>query len=348
MIKLLFLTLILALPLFAGKVLYLSYDKVPQRVIKGEIFPVTLKALSTIRDFDDIEYEFSNYDGLKILDATPLREQKGKFFYDTFHMLVTGSRAKLPDVNASLIASQEYNATVVHGDKLNVITLNPKKNFSNIIANSLELQEYKTTSYDNHHNIVVFVATATNSDLEAMHFNNVYKQGLESLSGSYDDAKITYYVVIDKRLEYFTFSYFNLLSNSYERVSVPIIVDDDSVTTQSDLKPRDQSHDTIKMYIALAVSLIGFVLILIRQKYIYLVFILIPLGYTLYLSIPQKEVCIKKGANIYLLPVSNGTVFETTATEYHLPKEGSVTNFTKVKLQNDKIGWVKNEDTCTY
>ena len=348
MIKLLFLTLVLTASLFAEKVLYVSYDAVPNRVIKGEIFPVTLKALSTLRDFDDIEYEFSNYNGLKILDATPLREQKGKFFYDTFHMLVTGSTAKLPDVNASIIAPQEYNSTMIKGEKLNVITLNPKKNFSNIIANSFELQEYKTTSYDNRHNIVVFVATAQNCDIKAMHFNNVYKQGMESATDSYDNAKITYFVVIDKRLEYFTFSYFNLLNNRYELVNVPIIVDDDSVTTQSDLKPRDQSHDTIKMYIALAISILGLILILFKQKYIYLIFILIPLGYTLYLSMPEKEVCIKKGSNIYLLPVTNGTVFETTPQEYHLLKEGSVANFTKVKLQNDKIGWVKNEDTCTY
>ena len=77
-------------------------------------------------------------------------------------------------------------------------------------------------------------------------------------------------------------------------------------------------------------------------------FIIIPLAYTLYLSIPEQEVCIKAGSNIYLLPVENGTIFETTPRKYHLPKEGSVTNFTKVKLQNDKIGWVKNEDTCSY
>ena len=348
MLKLLFLTLLFATSLFAQKVLYVNYDAIPKRVIKGEIFTATLKTLSTIRDFNDIEYQFSDHPGLKILDTIPTREQKGKFFYDSFHMLVTASQAKLPDINASIIATQEYNSTLVKGPKLNVITLNPKKDFSNIIANSLELQEYKTTSYDNKHNIVVFVADATNSDIKAMHFNNVYKQGLESVTESYDDSHITYFVVIDKRLEYFNFSYFNLLKNSYEKISIPIIVDDDSVTTQSDLKPHDQSHDTIKMYIALAISFLGLIIILFRQKYIYLIFIILPLGYTLYLSMPEKEVCIKKGSNIYLLPVENGTIFETTPKEYHLPKEGSVVNFTKIKLQNDKIGWVKNEDTCTY
>ena len=348
MLKLLFLALFVTTSLFAQKVLYVNYDATPKRVIKGEIFTATLKSLSTVRDFNDIEYQFSNHPGLKILDTTPTREQKGKFFYDSFHMLVTDSNAKLPDIDASLIATQEYNSTVVKGPKLNVITLNPKKNFSNILANSLELQDYKTTSYDNQHNIVIFVVTATNADLKTMHFNNVYKQGVESLNDNYDDARITYYVVIDKNLEYFTFSYFNLLKNSYQNITIPIIVDDDSVTTQSDLKPRDQSHDTIKMYIALTVSILGLIIIIFRQKYIYLILIILPLGYTLYLSMPEQEVCIKKGSNIYLLPVENGTVFETTPREYHLPKEGSVAKFTKVKLQNNKIGWVKNEDTCTY
>ena len=348
MIRLLFLTLLFTLSLFAQKVLYVNYDEVPKRVIKGEIFTVTLKTLSTVKNFDTIEYNFSNHPGIKILDELPQRNEKGKFFYDSFHMLVTAKYARLPDVQASIIASKEYNTTSVKGEKLNVITLNPKKDFSNVIANSLALQEYKTTSYDNGHNIVVFVATASNANLKAMHFNNVYKQGMESVIESYDDSKITYFVVIDKRLEEFTFSYFNLLKNNYVKLSIPIVVDDDSVTTQSDLKPRDQSHDTIKMYIALAIAIFGFIIVLIRRKFVYLIFILIPLGYIIYLNIPQKDVCIKKGANIYLLPVKNGTVFETAQRELHLPKEGSVTEFTKVKLQNDKIGWVKNEDTCTY
>jgi len=347
-LKLLLLTLIFISSLFANKVIYLNYDETPSRVIKGEIFTVTLKSLSTVKNFDDIKYKFSNYSGLTILNNRPMREQKGKFFYDTFRMLVTKKSAKLPDVEASIIADQDYNTTKIDGEQLNVITLNPKNNFSNIIANNFQLQEYKTTSYDNEHNIIVFMASANNCNIKAMHFRNVYKQGIESTTASYDDAKITYFVVIDKRLENFSFSYFNILKNNYELVNIPIIVDDDSVTTQSDLKPTDQSHNKLKMYIALAVSLLGFIFILFRRKYIYLILILIPLAYTLYLSTPEQKVCIKQGTNIYLLPVDNGTIFEKTETTMQLPKEGSVQNFVKVKLQNNKIGWVKNEDTCSY
>ena len=351
MLKLLLLSFLFISSLLANKVIYLSYEDVPKRVVKGEIFSVTLKALSTIKDFESISYKFTNSSGLKILNEIPYREIKGKYYLETFYFSTSSSIARLPDIEASLVvndANNEYPSTTLPGQKLNVITLNPKKDFSNIIANNFELQEFKTTSYDNRHNIVVFVATAQNANIENLHFSNVYKQGIESLKKSYFDSKITYYVVINKELENFSFSYFNLLKNRFQKLNIPIIVDDDSVVAQSDLKPKDQSKEQIKINIAVAVALIGFIFVLWRKKYIYLVFILIPLAYVVYLSIPQKDICIKAGSDIHLLPVDNGTIFETTQTQFSLQKEGSVKNFTKVKLKNEKIGWVKNEDICSY
>ena len=102
------------------------------------------------------------------------------------------------------------------------------------------------------------------------------------------------------------------------------------------------------MKIAAGIALIAFLFILWRKKYVYLIFIMIPLAYIIYLSIPQKDVCIKQGSQLHLLPVHNGTIFETTKSQYNLPKEGKVKGFVKVKLHNNKIGWVKNEDICSY
>jgi len=332
------------------KVLYLNYKQSPKRVLKGEIFPITIKSLSTVKDTTDITYEFSNYYGLEPLETIPYRESDDKYYYDTFYFLVTSKSAKLPDITASLRTynEQEYRTTTINGSVLNVITLNPKKDFSNIIANSFELEDYKTTSYDNNHNIIVFVATATNCDIKALHFNNVYKEGIESISDDYFNSKITYYIVINKKIENFSFSYFNLKKNSYSHINIPIIVNDDSVTTQSDLKPKDQSRERLKMLIAGGIAFVGVIFILWRKKYIYLIFILIPLAYIIYIGMPSKELCIKAGSQIHLLPVNNGTIFETTKEVIHLQKEGSVKDFVKVKLQNEKIGWVKNEDICSY
>ncbi len=348
MIKLFLLFCLLLSSLYANKVIYLSYDNIPSRVIKGEIFPITLKVLSTVRDYEDIHYEFSNSNGLKILTEVPQRVQKGKYFYDTFYLLSTQKWAKLPDVNASLISEKDYNSSFIEGQELNIINLNPKNNFSQIIANNFELVEYKTTSFDSQHNIIVFVATANNSDIAAMHFTNVFKQGAESIHESHLESKITYFIVIDKNIENFSFSYFNLLKNKFLTITIPVIVEDDSVTTQSDLKPKDQSKERIKMSIAATFSLIAFIFILWRRKYIYLIFLIIPLVYIAYLSVPEQEICIKQGAQIRLLPVNNGTIFETASSQYTLLKEGDVDGFVKVKLKNEKIGWVKNEDICSY
>jgi hypothetical protein len=330
------------------KVLYINFEKKPDRVIKGEIFSVTLKTLSTIPSFIDITYELNNHQGLKVLNTIPYREEDSKYFHDTFYFLTTSSKAVLPDFTATLhdYNNTLYKDTTLLGKELNVVTLNPKKNFSNIVANSFELLEYKTTTYDEQHNIVIFVATATNCDISAFKLQNVYKQGIESITESHFDSKIVYYVVINKEIQNFSFSYFNLEKNKFLLLNIPIIVDDDSVTTQSDLKPIDQSRQRIKMTIAGIIALIAFIFVLWRKKYIYLIFIIIPLVYIAYIAIPSKDVCIKKGANIYLLPVNNGTIFEQTNTIYHLQKEGSVKNFVKVKLKNEKIGWVKNEDIC--
>ena len=76
--------------------------------------------------------------------------------------------------------------------------------------------------------------------------------------------------------------------------------------------------------------------------------IIFPLAYIIYLLVPSHKICIKQGSQIHLLPVYNGTIFETTTSQYSLMQEGNVEEFVKVKLHNEKIGWVKNEDICSH
>ena len=327
-----------------AKVLYLSFDNIPKRVVKGQIFSLTIKTLSTVKNFSDIVYRLSDYKGLRVLNKIPNRKKQSRYYYDTFYFLVTSSRVVIPTFSASLKAKTSYRKTILHGQSIDVVTLNPKDDFSNIIADSFEVINYKTSSYDAEHNIIVFSAVATNSDISTLKFKNVFKQGIESIKRSQSKSKITYYAVIDKKIEKFSFSYFNLKQNKFVQIDIPIIVVDDSVATQTDLKPKDQSHERLKMIIAGVVTLVILIFVLWKKKYIYLIFALIPLGYIALNAIPSKEVCIKQGSLIYLLPVKNGTIFEKTKEKIYLQKEGEVKGFTKVKLKNDKIGWVKNED----
>ena len=335
---------------YPQKVLYLNYKEVPSRVVKGQIFSITIKTLSTIQNITDINYKLTNHEGVKPLDELPYRENDDKYFYDTFYFSVTSSKVRLPDFTATLIKDNEilYKPETLLGKKINVITLNPKQNFSNIIANKFELVEYKTTSFDRNRNILIFVAVAENCDISALRINSIKKQGIESISESYYDSKVTYYVIINKDIENFSFTYFNLLTNKFSLLNIPIILDDDSVTTQSDLKPKDQSHERLKMSIAAIIALIFLLFIIWTGKYIYIIAIIIPVIYIAYLAIPSKNICIKQGTKIHLLPVKNGTIFETTNRRLHLQKEGEIDKFMKIRLRNNKIGWVRNEDICSY
>ena len=333
------------------KVLYLSYVETPKRVIKGEIFSITIKTLSVVSDFEDIEYTLQNVHDIKILnDGIPYRKETDHFFLDTFYFQATGTRVRLPDITATLkdYFGTTYRPAILKGKTIEAISLNPKEDFCGIIAKNFVLKHYKTTSYDDRHNIVVFIAEAKQTFLKDFHLHSALKQGFESLSDTIESSRMTYYAVIDKNEENLHFSYFNTDKNDYITLNIPIIVEDDSVATQSDLKPKDDSKKQLKMLIAVGVILLGVVLLLWRQRVIYTLLILLPGIYVIFLMLPPKKVCIKQQSKIRILPLENGIVFEVAPHRLQLNKIGSTKGFVKVELPNKKIGWVKDEDLCTH
>lgn len=56
---------------------------------------------------------------------------------------------------------------------------------------------------------------------------------------------------------------------------------------------------------AAVVALVAFIIILWRRRYIYLIFIAIPLAYILSITLPSKEVCVKEvlGFICFLCPM---------------------------------------------
>lgn len=333
----------------APKILYLSYESVPQRVINGEIFPVVIKSLSTRPAFQNISFALQNANGVNFIDQNQSRTKEGKYFYDTFYFQANNETAVLPDFVASTADAYGniYPAkTTLKGMPLNVITLNPKDDFSNILADSFEINKYKITSYDKNYNIVLFAATAIRSDLSKINIQGVTKQGIESLDNNFLNPKVTYYAIIKKDIETFTFSYFNLQEQKFKKISIPVIVDDDRVTTQSDLKPKDQQFSTIKIIITAVIFALLLLYIIWKRKYILVIFLILPTAYIIYLAKPLQVICVKEGSNVYLLPLRNGTIFEQLNSNKSLEVEGTTKGYKKIKLDN-KIGWIRDEDICS-
>ena len=331
------------------KVLYLNYVELPKRLIKGELFSVTIRTLSVIKDFEDIEYRLFNAKDVQILNGgIPYRQEKEHAFYDTFWFRATGTHVKLPDIEATLVDyfATPYRKTILRGKRIETIKLNPRKDFCNIIAKDFVIKNYKTTTYDDTHNIVVFVAQAKETFLKDFHLPHAISQGFESLNDNIDLSRMIYYAVIDKKIENLLFSYFNLEKNDFVTLGIPIIVQEDRVATQSDLKPKDNSKKRFKLFAAAGVIFLGVVLLLWRGRYIYIALIVLPAFYIFYLLIPQEKICIKENTKIKILPLENGTVFEITKHPVKLTKIGETKGYVKIELPNKKIGWISNEDLC--
>jgi len=328
--------------------LYTTLVEKPDRLFKGEIFSITLRSIVTTDLFDSLQYAFSGGTGVERLSEEPEREFRTHAYYDRFYFKVTGSRAVLPDITPSITIDSydEETSDPIRGESIDVTVLNPPKDFSGILAERFSVTHVKTTKYDKHNNIIVFMADANRSDLGDFTVASALKQSFESLQVDPYASTMTYYAVLPDTVETLKFQYFNLRSQRYERIAIPIEVDDDLVSTTIDIKPIEHGHNYQKSIIFAATAALFFLLALWRRSWTLLLLAVAAGGYAAWLNIPLREVCIKEGARIYLLPMRNATVFEITPTRYTLEMQGHVEDYTKVKLLNNKIGWVKDEDTC--
>ncbi len=330
-------------------ILYSTYEYYPKDVFKGQIFPLTIKTLSTQEEFQEISYQFNGGHGIRLLNEKPFTKEKNHYYYHTFYFLATSKSIQTPDIVISLIYSQYIQDELVYlkGKKIKVIELNPPKDFVNIIANNLKFTQYKVNHYNDKENIAVFSMQAEYATIENFKIPKDYIQGFESNVSSIGKSNMTYYAIFPKHLEELEFSYFHLPSAKFKKLIMPIVLDDDSVSTQSNLTPRDQKHTQIKLYISLGIIAITLILFILRKRYFYLFILVLAAVYALYISIPIQNACVKKGSPIYLLPMTNGTVFEITQKEKIFQIEGSIDGYIKVKLHNNKIGWIRNETLCT-
>ena len=330
------------------KVLYLSYhdenfkENVPERVYNGQYFSITLKTLSTIKQYDKLKYSLRGAKGVRLQNHVPHRTKRGAYVLDTFDFLATSSHIRLPDFTATL----GHEKSTLKGETIEGVTLNPDQKFSGLLADDLEITAINAKKYDNKHNILTFDADVKHSNIKAFKLNNANEQGFESAKQGIDKASMTYYAVIDKKYDTLVFTYFNLIKERYMKVKIPVDVIDDSVSTQSDLKPTENRHHLIKIGIAAAIILFALILLLVYRQWWLLLFILIPGLYIAYESTPSEEICVKADTPLYLLPINNATVFDVLPAQGIFEVKHSVKGYKQITY-NKKIGWINEDNICS-
>jgi len=318
----------------------------PTHLYIGEIFPLTIKLTPTDIASGNIEYTLQGEEGIRIFSQTPIRTVKGDAVYDTFYFLVQSNSVRFPDITATATSTGALS-NVLSGLSFNASPLNPPSTYANVLADSFKVIDYKTTAYNQESNIVVFTVKATRCNIATFSLVNAIKQGFESKFPNVAESTMTYYAIIPNSAQTLDFTIFNLKKNRYESITIPIVMDDDTVSTQSDLSPTDVRHTELKIGAAAIIAVIFISLFYWRRTQWFLYASVLPLFYVVYALLPNSSVCIKKSAPIYLLPIKHGTIFETTVEEEKLEVENTVGEFTKVHLTNNKVGWVHERDLCS-
>lgn len=353
--KALFLFLVLTSTLFSqeeieSKELYLEYDSYPQRVFTGQKFDITLKALILKEEdsYDNIITTFTTEKNIEVLtqNITWTKNQASEYtttisykaFEDTF---------TLPKITLALGKDEEIidfisikSPMIEHGK----IAVN-QKFFSRVIAKNLEVFTVKTKQYTNNILHATLHIKGTNSNLEDFRLDSYEEeQGISSLSDSYPDQNLYYFVLIPSHTKEIKFTYYNTDLKDFITITLPIILEEELVSTQTELNPYNSSILIYKQVLVAGILLLFILIFIFSRKNIYLIIITIFIALLAYLFIPNKKILLKENIKVYILPTDHSTVFNILKRKQIVEKINENDEFIKVLFNNESIGWIKKND----
>jgi len=328
------------------KKIFLSYLKYPKRLYINQHFIIDVKAVVIEDELKSLSTLFINGKDFKIINpASTWKKVDDKSYTNRFYFKLTSKDSKIPTIRViSTNSSGKKYKRDIASTAVKLIELKNSEFFSGIIAENLKVISHKEKRYDDKSNLVLMEVNATMSNLEDFHLSFTSREALDSLKELLEYQSMYYVSVIPNYQKEYKFKYFNLKSNSVNKVSFPIILADATLSTQIGLNPQKSKFFLYKIIAYFALSLI-FLLLFLKYRHKSLLFISALIAfYILYTKLLSGSLTLDKGVNIRILPTENSTVFFKTSQEIDakilLKKDG----YTKLLLPNGKIGWIKDDD----
>jgi hypothetical protein len=330
------------------KSLYLKYIDPPTSVYTQQRFTLRMEARILIDGDYNIVTTFQGEKNIQILNKniswTPDENNSKYTSYITYK--IKNSDFTLPTIKLAVFKNeQEIQSVEILPPQIsyNQIAINDEK-FSNIIADDLIVKDIKIKQYDNKRLILVANIQTKNGNLEELKIGKFKEQNIVSFKDNYPTQEIYYSIVIPKYMQTVDFQYYNLQTSSFVTVRLPVILEDDLVSTQTDLNPQDNNMLFYKQTGSLILILI---LILLYVQTRYKVFLAIGLFFVIIfitLILPNKKINLKSNTKVYLLPTKLSTVYKITNENLAVEIMMKKGNFVKVLFKNKHIGWVKKSD----
>ena len=145
------------------------------------------------------------------------------------------------------------------------------------------------------------------------------------------------------------FNYYNTTNNRFEKIVVPIVFEEELVSTQTDLNPNNSSFEFYKKVAVGVFALILLLLFIWKKNFYILVLFLLVTIFLMVFAMPNKNITLKEGTVIYILPTKNSTIFQKVNKPIVVEDMKRKNGFIKVMFGSGAenfIGWVKEEDAA--
>ena len=314
-----------------------KYSYMPKKVYANQLFPVTVVGAD-----NSPTLTFDTSSSIQPLFTKPLQVKNGDDTFYTFYFKAGKVDVRIPRL---FIVSNESEVSLDE-HRIALATLKPAKHFSGVLAADLKLKGQQVSNYDEKNHIVTLTIEAYEANIEDMALKNISEFGVEHIKR--DNAKVTaeFYAVLPRTQKKLKFCYFNTIKKRYISFNIPVEVADSSVTTQSDLNPKVDAFERLKRYTLIAFSIFFLVMFMWRRDFFYLVLGAISIITLLTFYIPHKQICVKQGAPLYIIPTETSTIGTRIESNLDTMLLGERGEFKKVEYKKGIIGWIKNEDIC--
>ncbi|KFL33706.1 MULTISPECIES: hypothetical protein [unclassified Sulfurospirillum] len=330
----------------SSKSLFISVEEAPSKVYVGQIFPVKLKAIVANNTIDALENTFSGATGVEVMNPQNTWERsRDNTYFNTFYFKINTTTVTMPRLSVSLMQRKEaLESEIVTFTTPQLIQLKADPLFSNVIAQNLSINKYKTTTFDAKNVIVVLEIESIGANLQDFKLSGIAKSGIDSFSETETSQKIYYYAIVPNYQKSFDFTYFDLTSNKFHKISLPITIENSEVSTQLGLNPKESIFEFYKTIGYGVLSFIFFVIFIKRRRWYYLLLSLIFLALFFLDQNPLNNAKLKSNSSIMILPMERSTVFFTSDKILDIEKLGERENYIKILLPDGKIGWTDREN----
>ncbi len=337
----LFVGLILAYTTLLSAQNEFKYSYMPKKVYENQLFAVTIIA-SGVDANSKPQFTFDSSSETRPLFKKPLTIQNGPDSFYTFYFKASNVDIRIP----RLFISSESGEHSLEPNTIFIKTLKQREDFCQVLAADMKVKNSQVSNYDEKSHIVTLSIEAFEANLEDMKLDKVQESGIENVKRDFAKVEAEFYVVLPVEEKLLKFTYFNTIKKQYVFLEVPVEVIDASVTTQSDLNPKEDSFEKLKKYTFMSLVGFFFIMFLFRRDFFYLVFGVVSLITLLTFYIPHKKICVKQGAPLYILPTQTSTVSTKIDQKLDTMLLSEREGFKKVEYKEGVIGWIKNEDLC--